>query len=75
MWIAPRSARGMLPPTGVWLAGSLSPSTTTRSPGCAARVMGWDAVPEVVTVMLSVRAYVPPRTLMVSPGFARSTAR
>ncbi|GLP69696.1 hypothetical protein TUSST3_63180 [Streptomyces sp. TUS-ST3] len=37
--------------------------------------MGWDAVPEVVMVMLSVRAYVPPRTAMVSPGLARSTAR
>ena len=38
LWIAPRSALAMDPPTAVWLAGRASPSTITRSPRAAAFV-------------------------------------
>src|SRR4051794_21545763 len=74
-WIAPRCVAGMLPPTGVWLAGSGSPSMIGCSPAKAVIVIGAAAVPLVRTCTLVVSWYVPPRIVIVVPGAARATAR
>ncbi|WP_394367668.1 hypothetical protein [Nonomuraea phyllanthi] len=75
MWMAPRCALGMLPPTGAGVLGSASPSIRTFSEPYAASVIGFDAVPLLAICRLDVSAYVPPRTEMTVPGRARSMAR